>query len=167
MAARGLDLPEVGLIIHYNLPQNIENYIHLCGRTARIYNKGTVISFIGPGDTKSLVSIEKLLGKKIEKFEIDQNKLLKSQNIVDLAFEIAENEAQNMGNSKEKSWKNRAFEAIGLENNEENKPQIHKKRINSLKNMLKKAKHDISLPIKRGSVITPELFEFAKKQKLI
>lgn len=156
----------MGLIVHYNLPQNIENYIHRSGRTARIYKKGTCISFIGPGDTKSLIGIEKLLGKKIEKYKVDKQKLGKSEEIVKIAGEIAENESFYTGNSKDYSWKQRATEALGLENSE-SKPKIAKKHIKTLKKRLEKAKNSIELPRKRCSVITPELYQLAKHQKII
>lgn len=166
VAARGLDLPLVGLIIHFNLPQNIENYIHRSGRTARIYNEGTSIAFVGPGDTKSLLAIEKLLGRKIDKFQVDNEKLKRSDEMVELACEIAEKESKNMGTTKDSTWTDRASEAIGLDRTEYKQP-IGKKHIRNLKKQLSRAKNEIELPRKRGSVITPEMFKLAKLQKLI
>ena len=89
------------MIIHYNLPQNIENYIHRSGRTARIYHQGVCIAFISPGDTKSLYAIEKLLGKKIEKYQVDQEKLRNSEDLVRLACEISVKERKIVGGGKD------------------------------------------------------------------
>lgn len=166
VAARGLDLPEVGLIIHYNLPQNIENYIHRSGRTARIHKKGISIAFAGPGETKSLLEIEKLLNKKITRYQVELSMLEKSKEIVRLASEISMNESENVGKSKFSSWNIKASEEIGIESSEK-EAKIAPKKIRNLKKMLEKAKYSIELPRKRNSVITPELFELAKKHKLV
>ena len=45
VAARGLDIPEVKHVINYDLPQNIEDYVHRIGRTGRIGNKGMATAF--------------------------------------------------------------------------------------------------------------------------
>ena len=46
VAARGLDIPNVGCVINYDMPNNIEDYVHRIGRTGRIGKKGIAISFI-------------------------------------------------------------------------------------------------------------------------
>lgn len=123
-----MDLPLVGLIIHYNLPQNIENYIHRSRRTARIYNEGISIAFAGPGDTKSLIAIEKLLGKKINKYNVDVEKVRQVEEVVGLSSEIAEKESINMGSGKDNSWTDKPAEAIGHDTND-HQGQVGKKHI--------------------------------------
>ena len=59
-----------------------------------------------------------------------------------------------------------ASDAVGLDNDEECS-KIGKKDIVNLKRMLVQAKSDIELPKKRATIITPELFELAKKQRII
>ena len=49
VAARGLDIPDVKHVINFDLPQDIEEYVHRIGRTGRIGNKGTATSFFQPG----------------------------------------------------------------------------------------------------------------------
>jgi len=46
VAARGLDIPNVLWVVQYDLPQNIEDYVHRIGRTGRRGNSGTAISFV-------------------------------------------------------------------------------------------------------------------------
>lgn len=46
VAARGLDIPDVSLVINYDTPQNIDDYVHRIGRTGRAGNTGTAVSFI-------------------------------------------------------------------------------------------------------------------------
>ncbi len=45
VAARGLDIPKVKHVINYDLPNNIEEYVHRIGRTGRIGNKGMATAF--------------------------------------------------------------------------------------------------------------------------
>jgi len=46
VAARGLDLPNVHLIINYDMTENIDDYLHRIGRTGRAGQHGTAITFI-------------------------------------------------------------------------------------------------------------------------
>jgi ATP-dependent RNA helicase RhlE len=50
LASRGLDVEHVGCVINYHLPQQMENYIHRVGRTARAGRPGTVINFVTERD---------------------------------------------------------------------------------------------------------------------
>jgi len=45
VAARGLDVKDITLVVNFDLPSNFEDYVHRCGRTARAGKKGTAISF--------------------------------------------------------------------------------------------------------------------------
>ncbi|NQW22284.1 MAG: DEAD/DEAH box helicase, partial [SAR202 cluster bacterium] len=46
VAARGLDIPEVSHVVNYDMPQNLEEYVHRIGRTARMGSDGTAITFV-------------------------------------------------------------------------------------------------------------------------
>lgn len=50
LASRGLDVEHVGRVINYHLPQDMDNYLHRVGRTARAGRKGLVINFVTPRD---------------------------------------------------------------------------------------------------------------------
>lgn len=43
LASRGIDIPEVDLVVHYHLPKDIDTFIHRCGRTARLGREGKCI----------------------------------------------------------------------------------------------------------------------------
>lgn len=66
VAARGLDVKELGHVINFDLPQVAEDYVHRIGRTGRSGSTGVAISLIAPSDVPMLRDIEKVLGKKME-----------------------------------------------------------------------------------------------------
>ncbi|GAB1482977.1 hypothetical protein MASR2M78_17930 [Treponema sp.] len=65
VAARGLDVEGLALVVNYDLPNEAENYIHRIGRTARAGKSGKAISLASEQDVYQLPAIEKYLGKKI------------------------------------------------------------------------------------------------------
>ena len=62
-AARGLDVDHVGRVINYHLPQQLENYIHRVGRTARAGRKGVVINLVTERDEPIMTQIAELGAK--------------------------------------------------------------------------------------------------------
>ncbi|TKA59908.1 ATP-dependent RNA helicase DBP8 [Friedmanniomyces simplex] len=69
VAARGLDIPDVGLVINYDLPRKPDDYIHRVGRTARAGRKGTCISLVGQRDAELVKGIEGRVGREMEAYE--------------------------------------------------------------------------------------------------
>jgi ATP-dependent RNA helicase RhlE len=60
LASRGIDVEHVGRVINYHLPQQIENYIHRVGRTARAGRAGLVVNFVTERDQPLMKQVEKL-----------------------------------------------------------------------------------------------------------
>ena len=65
VAARGLDVPGVGQVINYELPESAEWFTHRVGRTGRMGNSGTAITFLTPEDSVKWRQIERALGRKL------------------------------------------------------------------------------------------------------
>ncbi len=65
VAARGLHIDNLEMVINYDLPQDYENYVHRIGRTARAGNSGQAISFACEKFGKHLGDIESFIGMKI------------------------------------------------------------------------------------------------------
>ncbi len=61
IAARGIDVTGIELVINYDLPDDTENYVHRIGRTARAGHEGRAISFATPEQGKDVKNIEKLI----------------------------------------------------------------------------------------------------------
>ena len=65
IAARGLDIEDLGCVFNYNLPEVPETYVHRIGRTGRAGKDGIAISFCDFGEKPLLRDIEKLIGKQV------------------------------------------------------------------------------------------------------
>lgn len=70
VAARGIDVTGLTHVIHYQLPDDIENYTHRSGRTARAGKTGTSIALLTPRDSYRLREIEKLTNMKFARVMI-------------------------------------------------------------------------------------------------
>ena len=57
VGARGLDIPEVDLVIHYHIPNNAENFVHRSGRTARVNKSGKCVSLVSDKELNQYKSI--------------------------------------------------------------------------------------------------------------
>ncbi|NDK35135.1 DEAD/DEAH box helicase [Rhodovulum sulfidophilum] len=66
VAARGIDIPDVGHVYNYDLPNVPENYVHRIGRTARAGHSGRAIAFCAADEVAELKAIEKVLGTRVE-----------------------------------------------------------------------------------------------------
>jgi ATP-dependent RNA helicase RhlB len=65
VAARGLHIPDVSHVFNYDLPQDVEDYVHRIGRTARFGASGEAISFICEEYAYSMPDIEDYIGEKV------------------------------------------------------------------------------------------------------
>jgi ATP-dependent RNA helicase RhlB len=65
VAARGLDIENLSLVVNYDLPLDAENYVHRIGRTARAGAKGKAISLASEQDVYELGDIERFIGASI------------------------------------------------------------------------------------------------------
>ncbi len=66
VAARGIDIENISLVINYDIPLDEENYVHRTGRTGRAGRKGKAITFVAQTQTRYLQDIEELIGFKIQ-----------------------------------------------------------------------------------------------------
>jgi ATP-dependent RNA helicase RhlE len=70
IAARGIDVAEIGHVVNFDLPHVPEDYVHRIGRTARAAASGKASSFCGPEETGQLRDIERLMRKPVPQAEV-------------------------------------------------------------------------------------------------
>jgi len=71
LLARGIDVQQVSLVINFDLPQNMENYLHRIGRSGRFGRKGVAISFVTNSDVRAMKDIERFYHTQIEEMPMD------------------------------------------------------------------------------------------------
>ncbi|KAG8815472.1 ribosomal RNA processing protein [Serendipita sp. 399] len=96
VAARGLDIPQVDLVINYGVPQNSKDYIHRVGRTARAGRAGRAITFVTQYDIEFHLRIEEVIGKKMEEWAIPEQEVAMLSEKVEEAGRAAATEMKNM-----------------------------------------------------------------------
>ena len=74
--ARGLDVPQVSLVINYDLPNNRELYIHRIGRSGRYGRKGVAINFVKSDDIRILRDIEQYYSTQIDEMPMNVSELI-------------------------------------------------------------------------------------------
>lgn len=86
VAARGLDVERVSHVINYDIPYDVEAYIHRIGRTGRAGREGDAILFAANRERRLLYAIEKATGQKIEKMALPS-----AQEVTDKRIEAFKN----------------------------------------------------------------------------
>lgn len=81
VAARGLDVERISMVLNYDVPQDAEAYIHRIGRTGRAGRQGEAILFVAPRERRLLQSIERASGKAIEVMELPSPELINERRL--------------------------------------------------------------------------------------
>ncbi|KAK5740674.1 ribosomal RNA processing protein [Elasticomyces elasticus] len=76
VAARGLDIPSVDLVLNFDLPPDSKTYVHRVGRTARAGKSGVAISIVTQYDIEIFQRIERALGKKLSEHPTERDEVM-------------------------------------------------------------------------------------------
>jgi len=71
IAARGLDIPNLAIVMNYDIPHVTGDFVHRIGRTGRAGKEGIAITLVSPKEEVALQEVERLLGKAIKREEIE------------------------------------------------------------------------------------------------
>ncbi|KAG4090064.1 P-loop containing nucleoside triphosphate hydrolase protein [Neocallimastix lanati (nom. inval.)] len=151
VAARGLDIPAVDHVIHYQLPRSADIYVHRSGRTARAEREGISIALCSPEELRLYKNLCSSLKKPngIEDFPVDRLNMNSLKERISLALEIDKLEHKIQKTSQHNSWIKKAAEEMDVildedlleedsdvEENKRNKNRENNK-LKGLKNKLK------------------------------
>lgn len=155
VAARGLDIPNVQHVIHYQVPRTSELYVHRSGRTARAANEGLSLLLIGPEDLINFRKIYKTLEKSEELpfFPVDAKCMTSIKERMNLARQIEKAEFFNSRAKQHNSWLQQAAEALEIDLDDDMlmgrkaSEQEESQKQKMLKGMKKQLKHMLSQPL--------------------
>uniref|UniRef100_A0A667WR83 ATP-dependent RNA helicase n=1 Tax=Myripristis murdjan TaxID=586833 RepID=A0A667WR83_9TELE len=162
VAARGLDIPNVQHVIHYQVPRTSETYVHRSGRTARATKEGLSLLLVSPDDMMNLKKIYRTLGKdeELPMFPVQTKCMEAIKERVNLARKIEKVEFHNSREKQHNAWIRQAAEALevdvdddlllGRARDEEGDQQQQK----MVKGMKKHLKHLISQPVFKNVIKT-------------
>ncbi|KAM9294388.1 ATP-dependent RNA helicase DDX24 [Gastrophryne carolinensis] len=161
VAARGLDIPNIQHVLHYQVPRTSETYVHRSGRTARASSDGLTLLLIGPDDMVNFRKIFRTLEKNDELpfFPVESKCMAGIKERVNLALQIEKMEYFNSKAKQQSSWLQQAAEALEMDldddliggNRDEEEDRAKQK---ALKFMKKQLKGLLSQPIFRNVMKT-------------
>lgn len=126
VAARGLDIPLVDHVVHYNLPRSADMYVHRSGRTARAGHEGVSVMLCSPEEaSKALIKLCKLIKIHPKEFEIDFAVLDRLRERVKLAKQIADANATSARSGKKMAWIDQAAEEFGIDLSDDERAALH------------------------------------------
>ncbi|KAG8760841.1 ATP-dependent RNA helicase [Ceratobasidium sp. 428] len=134
VAARGLDIPSVDHVIHYQLPRTADAYVHRNGRTARAQREGFSLLLIAPSERGIMKGLMESLNRTeaITETAIEHDVLDRLKRRVQLARQIDAAQHKVKKDNHEKNWLKETAEALELELDsdmeEENEQSRHAKK---------------------------------------
>lgn len=130
IAARGIDIDQLPIVVNFDLPNVAEDYVHRIGRTGRAGAVGKAISLVSADEFKQLQDIEKLIKQRLERVEIDDfspdHTLPKA--MATSAAATSRARPQNAANSHALASKKRTYRGRSSNSNQFKKNVVQKKR---------------------------------------
>ena len=88
VAARGIDVDDLSHVIHFSLPDDVENYTHRSGRTGRAGKKGISMALANPGDSWKIREIEKIMQREITLAKIPDGREICERQLLQLVNKV-------------------------------------------------------------------------------
>ena len=139
LAARGLDIKELDLVINFELPEQPENYVHRMGRTGRAGRSGKAVSLAGEKDIESLSRIEGYLKSKIKVGWLEDKEIIQDFKAFPQKFETFPTFPDHLLKNGEDSPRKRKSQKMAPDSDRQNQ-----KESQSSKEQIKSPKRSIS-----------------------
>ncbi|KAJ1565540.1 ATP-dependent RNA helicase [Nowakowskiella sp. JEL0078] len=120
VAARGLDIPSVDNVIHFQVPRSADLYVHRSGRTARAKSEGVSVMLVSPTELSLYKRICKVLKKDdgVPIFPVDHNKLKLLKSRVAISKQIDKLQHTDTKQKYEENWLRKAKKDAELDDDE-------------------------------------------------
>lgn len=115
VAARGIDVDDITHVIHYNLPEEVENYTHRSGRTARAGKKGISVAIAGSREGRKLSSIERIIKTSFQPQKLPSADQICEKQLMHLVDKMSAVEVDKEGISKYMPMVMEKFENVSKE----------------------------------------------------
>ncbi|KAJ2657501.1 ATP-dependent RNA helicase [Coemansia sp. RSA 1199] len=159
VAARGLDIPKVEHVIHYQIPRSGDLYVHRSGRTARAQNEGLAVMLVSPEERKLYYKMCAKLSKDITSFPIDLDLIGRLKPRVDLARDIELREHRLNKAAHEKNWFRKNAEELEIELDSDFMPSSDDERGAEDEHTTRKEKQQIrSLKTRLSQLLAKKIF---------
>ncbi|CAH2097445.1 unnamed protein product [Euphydryas editha] len=116
VAARGLDIPDVDHVIHYQVPKTAENYVHRSGRTARATKEGLTILMMEPAEAYNYAKLCRTLNKtsEIPTFPVSAHSLAPVTQLVARARELDALQLRRRRAARARGWRERVARDLDI-----------------------------------------------------
>lgn len=115
VAARGLDVDRIGLVINYDMPFDSEAYVHRIGRTGRAGRTGEAVLFVTQRERRFISNLERATGQPIESMEVPGNTAINQGRLDRLHKRLSEAAHQERPNAEEGALLKELLQRIGTE----------------------------------------------------
>jgi ATP-dependent RNA helicase DDX24/MAK5 len=118
VAARGLDIKGVELVVHYQVPRQADAYVHRCGRTGRANQSGVSVALVTPKERSRYLAMLAAMGRergfRLPPFPVAEETVREATKRVQLAKRLDAIVHKNEKKRADKAWKKRTAEAMDL-----------------------------------------------------
>ena len=115
VAARGLDVERIGLVINYDMPFDSEAYVHRIGRTGRAGRTGEAVLFMTPRERRFIRNLERATGQPIEMMEVPGNTAINQGRLDRLRKRLSESANEDAANPEESALLQELLQRVSTE----------------------------------------------------
>ena len=115
VAARGLDVERIGLVINYDMPFDSEAYVHRIGRTGRAGRTGEAVLFVTPRERRFIRNLERATGQPIEQMEVPGNTAINQGRLDRLRKQLSAAATAERGNEEEAALLKELMQRVATE----------------------------------------------------